>query len=57
MLSILWGRVFWSMRGGVADDHHHRTVRVYLLGHSEEAEAVIGDQICEIILQKEEQNE
>lgn len=41
----------------MADDHHHRTMRVYLLGHAEEADAVIGDQICEIVLKKKSHGE
>lgn len=34
----------------MTNDHHHRTVRVHLLGHTEKVDAVIGDQICEIVL-------
>lgn len=33
-------------------DHHHRTVRVHPLGHAEKVDAVVGDQICEIVLEK-----
>lgn len=34
----------------MADDHEHRSVWVHLLGCSEEAHTVIGDEICEVIL-------
>lgn len=34
----------------MADDHHHRPVRVHLLGHAEKANTVVGNQICKIIL-------
>lgn len=37
----------------MADDHEHRPVWVHLLGCSEEAHAVIGDEICEVILGRE----
>lgn len=49
-LRILRCRVFWTMRSSVTDDHHHRAVRIHLLRHAEKVDAVIGDQICEIVL-------
>lgn len=42
------------MRSGVTDDHHHRAVRVHALRHAEKVSAVVGDQICEIVLEKRE---
>lgn len=36
----------------MTDDHHDGTVRIYLLGHAEKVDAVVGDQICEIILER-----
>lgn len=38
----------------MTDDHHHGTMRVHPLGHAEKADAVIGDQICEVVLEKRE---
>ncbi len=52
-LGVLWSRVFWTMRGSVTDDHHDGTVRVHPLGHAEKVDAVVGDQICEVVLEKE----
>lgn len=52
MLCILRRRVFWAMRGSMTNDHHHGTVRVHLLRHAEKANAVVGDKICEIVLEK-----
>lgn len=37
----------------MTDDHHNRTVRVHPFGHAEKVDAVVGDQICEIVLEKE----
>ena len=34
----------------MTNDHHDRTVREHPLGNSEEVDAIIGDQICEIVL-------
>lgn len=36
----------------MTDDHHDRTVRIHPLGHAEKVDAVVGDQICEIVLEK-----
>lgn len=36
----------------MTDDHHDRTVRIHPLGHTEKVDAIIGDQICEIVLGK-----
>lgn len=35
----------------MTNDHHHGTVRVQLLGHAEKVYAVVGDQICEVVLE------
>lgn len=40
------------MRSSVTYDHHHRTVGKHLLGHAEKADAIVGDQIGEIVLLK-----
>lgn len=36
----------------MTDDHHHRTVRIHLLGHTEIVDAVVGDQIREVVLER-----
>lgn len=53
VIGVLWGRVLWAVRGRVTNDHHDGTVRKHPLGNSEEVDAVIGDQICEIVLERE----
>lgn len=53
VLSILWSRVLWAVRSRMTDDHHDRTVGIHPLGHAEKVDAVVGDQICEIVLDKE----
>lgn len=53
MLGVLRSRVLWAVRGRVTDDHHDRTVRVHPLGRAEKVDAVVGDQICEVVLDKE----
>lgn len=50
VIGILRSRVLRAVRGGVADDHHDGTVRKHPFGYSEEVDAVVGDEICEIIL-------
>lgn len=35
----------------MTDNHHHRTVRVHPFGHAEKVDAVVGDQICEVVLE------
>lgn len=50
VIGILRSRVLRAVRGGVADDHHDGTVRKHPFGNSEEVDAVVGDEICEIIL-------
>lgn len=34
----------------MADDHENGPVRVHLLGCTEEAHAVVGDQVCQVVL-------
>lgn len=36
----------------MTDDHHDGTVRIHPLGHTEKVDAIVGDQICEIVLKK-----
>lgn len=45
------------MRSSVTDNHHDRTVRVHPFGHAEKVDAVVGDQICEIVLEKKTDRE
>ena len=54
VLSVLRGRVFRAVRSSVTDDHHHRAVRVHAFGHAEKVGAVVGDQICEVVLEQSE---
>lgn len=34
----------------MAQDHHDRMVRVHLLGHSKVVNAVVGNDICQVVL-------
>lgn len=52
VIGILRSRVLWAVRGRVTNDHHDGTVRKHPFGNSEEVDAVVGDEICEIILGK-----
>lgn len=45
--------VLWPMGGGVTDHHHHWPVRVDFLGSAEVTDAVVGYQVCQIVLRKE----
>lgn len=36
----------------MAQDHHDGPVRVHPLGHTEVVDAVIGDDVCQVILQR-----
>lgn len=49
-LGILGRRIFWAVRRRVTDHHHDRPVRVHALRHAEEVDAVVGDQIGEVVL-------
>lgn len=44
------------MWGYVAQDHHDRTVRVHPLGHTEVVDAVVGDDVCQVVLWSESIN-
>ena len=35
----------------VTDDHHDRSVRVHPLGHTEEVDAVVGDEVRKVVLE------
>lgn len=50
VIGILRRRVLWAVRGRVTNHHHDGTVRKHPFGNSEEVDAVVGDEICEIIL-------
>lgn len=50
VLGVLWRRVLRPVGGGVADDHHDGTVGVDPFGRAEKIDAVIGDQVCEVVL-------
>ena len=41
----------------MADDHEHRPGRVHLLGRAEEAHAVVGDQVRQVVLGAGERQE
>ncbi len=49
---VLRGRVLRAMRGSVTDHHHDGSVRVDLLWHAEVTDAVIGYEICQVVLQE-----
>lgn len=34
----------------MAQDHHDRTVRVHPLGHTEIVDAVVGNDVCQVVL-------
>lgn len=38
----------------MTDHHHHRPMRVHALGHSEVVDAVVRNQISEVVLEQEE---
>lgn len=54
MLGVLRRRVLRPVGGSVADDHHDGTVGVDPLGSAEEIDAVIGDQVREVVLVRRE---
>lgn len=51
---VLRGRVLRAMRGSVTDHHHDGSVWVDLLWHAEVIDAVVGYEICQVVLQKVE---
>lgn len=52
--AVLRGGVLGSVRGDVAQDHHNRTVRVHSLRHTEVVDAVVGNDVCQVILRAEQ---
>lgn len=50
VIRVLWSRVLWAVRGCVTNDHHDGTVRKHPLGNAEKVDAIVGDQICEVVL-------
>lgn len=38
----------------MAQDHHHGTVRVHPLRHAEVVDAVVGNDICQVVLGSEQ---
>lgn len=47
---VLGRRVLGAVGGCMADDHEDRPVWVHLLGRAEEAHAVVGDEVCQVVL-------
>lgn len=50
-LGELGGRVLGAVGRGVADDHHDGSVGVYPLRHPEVINALISDEVCEVVLE------
>lgn len=48
--TVLRGGVLGSVRRHVAQDHHHRAVRVHSLRHTEVVDAVVGNDVCQVVL-------
>lgn len=48
--AVLGGRVLWTVRGHVAQHHHHRPVGIHPLGHAEVVDAVVGDDVRQVVL-------
>lgn len=51
-LRELWRRVFRAMGSRVTDHHHYRSMGIHPLRRFEIIDAVISDQICEIVLKQ-----
>ena len=47
---VLWGGILGAVGSGVAQDHEDGLVRIVLLGLPEERQAVVGDQVGEVVL-------
>lgn len=52
--AVLRGGVFWSVWSDMAQDHHDRTVRVHPLRHTEVVDAVVGNDVCQVVLRREQ---
>lgn len=50
--AVLWSRVLWTVWSHMAQDHHDGPVRVHLLGHTEVVDAVVGDDVCQVVLER-----
>lgn len=48
--AVLRGRVLRAVRGNVTQNHHDGTVGIHPLGQSEVVDAVVGDDIRQVIL-------
>lgn len=48
--AVLRGGVLWAVRSDVAHDHHDGTMGVHLLGHAEVVDAVVGNEVCQVVL-------
>lgn len=48
--AVLRGGVLWSVGGSMTQDHHDGPVGVHLLRHAEVVDAVVGDDIRQVVL-------
>lgn len=48
--AVLRGGVLRSVRSDVAQHHHNGAVRIHPLGHAEVVDAVVGDDVCQVVL-------
>ncbi len=51
--AVLRGGVLWTVRRNMAQDHHDGTVRVHPLRHAEVVDAVVGNDVCQVVLWSE----
>lgn len=51
--AVLGGGVLWPVGSNVAQDHHDRTVRVHPFRHTKVVDAVVGDDVCQVVLWSE----
>lgn len=52
--AVLRGGVLWTVRRHVAQDHHDGPVRIHPLGHAEVVGAVVGNDVCQVVLRSEQ---
>lgn len=52
--AVLGGGVLRPMWSDVAQDHHHRAVRVHFLRRAEVVNALVCDDVSEVVLQREQ---